>query len=126
MNRAWLEKVQYLLSNASLDKSFWVKTIKYASHLLNRLPTIAIGGKTPLEIWSGGVARDHGSFRAFDCSAYVDVTKDMLDSNMNKLVFLRYKEDLKFYLLWDPKNKEFISSRHVTLNEASMVKLIVS
>jgi len=45
---------------------------------------------------------------------------------VNKLVFLRYKEDLKGYKLCDPKNKEFISSKHVTLNEASMVKPIVS
>ena len=45
---------------------------------------------------------------------------------MNKLVFLRYKADLKGYKLCDPKNKEFISSKHVTLNEASMVKPIVS
>ena len=45
---------------------------------------------------------------------------------MNKLVFLRYNEDLKCYKLWDPKNKEFVSSRHVTLDEASMVKPTVS
>ena len=57
MNHALLEKVRYLLPNTSLDKSFWTKAIVYASHLLNRLLTVAIGGKTPLEIWSGGVAR---------------------------------------------------------------------
>ena len=37
--------------------------IKYASHLLNRVPTTAIGDKTLLEIWSGGAARDHGLLR---------------------------------------------------------------
>ena len=57
MNRVLLEKIWYLLSNASLDKSFWVEAIVYASHLLNRLPTTAIWGKTLLEIWSGGAAR---------------------------------------------------------------------
>jgi len=67
----------------------------YANHLLSRLPMTAIGGKTPLEIWSGGATRDHGSHKVFDCPAYVDVKKDMLDSKVNKLVFLRYKEDLK-------------------------------
>ena len=45
---------------------------------------------------------------------------------MNKLVFLRYKEDLKGYKLWDPKNKELVSSRHVTLDEASIVKPTIS
>ena len=63
-----LEKVRYLLSNVSLDKSFWVEAIVYASHLLNRLLTTVIGGKNPLEIWSGGASRDHGSLRVFDLS----------------------------------------------------------
>ena len=50
VNRALLEKVRYLLSNASLDTSFWAEAIVYASHLLNRLPKTAIGGKISLEI----------------------------------------------------------------------------
>ena len=79
-----------------------------------------------MEIWSGGAARDHSSLRVFDCPAYVDVKKDMLDSKVNKLVFLGYKKDLKGYMLWDPKNKEFVLSRHVTLDEASMVKPTIS
>ena len=98
-----------------------------ASHLLNRLPMTAIGDKTPLEICSGRVARDHSSLRVFCCPAYVDVKKDMLDSEVNKLVFLEYEEDLKgCNKLWDPKNREFVSSRHDTLDEASIVKPIVS
>ena len=93
LNRAFLEKIQYLLSNALLNKLFWAEAIMFASHLLNRLPTTVIGGKTPLEIWSGGAAREHDSLRVFDCPTYVDVKKDMLDSKVNKLVFLEYKED---------------------------------
>jgi len=66
----------------------------------------AIGGKTPLEIWSGETARDRGSLRVFGCPIYVDVKKDMLDTKVNKLVFLRYPKNLKGYKLWDPKNKK--------------------
>jgi len=32
-----------------------------ASHFLNRLPMTVLGGMSPLEIWSGWDARDHGS-----------------------------------------------------------------
>ena len=71
-----------MLPNARLDKSFWAKAIEYASHLLNRLPMSVIGGKTPLEIWSGGAACDYGSIRVFGCPAYVNVKKDMLDSKV--------------------------------------------
>ena len=76
----------------------------YASHLLNRLPKTTIGGKILLEIWSGGAVSDHGSLRVFDCPTYVDVKKKIC-SKANKLVFLRYKEDLKGYKLWDPITK---------------------
>ena len=58
INYALLEKVQYLLSTASLDKSFWAETLAYASHLLKRLSSTAIGGKTLLDIWSGGAAQE--------------------------------------------------------------------
>ena len=50
MNRSLLEKVRCLLSNAQLDKSFWVKALEYATHLRNRLPSTAIRGKISLDI----------------------------------------------------------------------------
>ena len=59
----------------------------------------AIEGKTPLEIWPGEAARDHCSLRVFGCPAYVDVKKDILDSKVNKMIFLGYKEDFKGYKL---------------------------
>jgi len=52
MNIVLLENVWYLLFNASLDKLFWAEGTVYTSHLLNMISTTAIGGKTPLEIWS--------------------------------------------------------------------------
>ena len=58
-----------------------------------------------MEIWSGGATRDHDSLRVFGYPAYDDVKKDMLNFKVNKLVFLRYKKDLKGYKLWDSKNK---------------------
>ena len=50
MNHFLLEKVRYLLSSASLDKSFWVEELVYASHLMNCLSSIAIRGIAPLDI----------------------------------------------------------------------------
>ncbi|KAH9689127.1 hypothetical protein KPL70_015374 [Citrus sinensis] len=44
MNRTLLEKVRCMLSNAGLDKKFWAEAVSYASHLINRLPSTAIGG----------------------------------------------------------------------------------
>ena len=47
MSMTLLEKVRCMLSNAGLFKSLWVETLVYACHLINRLPSSAIGGKTP-------------------------------------------------------------------------------
>ena len=50
LNNIVLEKLWSLLSNAQLDRSFWAEAVVYANHLMNRLSSSAIGGKTPLEI----------------------------------------------------------------------------
>ena len=52
-NRVLLDKIWYLLSNASLDKSFWAEILVYASHFMNRLSSTTIRGKTLLDIWLG-------------------------------------------------------------------------
>jgi len=57
-----LEKVRCMLSNTGISKSFWVEALAYACHLVNRLPSFAIGGKTPPEVWSEKfVAQDYDS-----------------------------------------------------------------
>ncbi|PAM64485.1 hypothetical protein CEJ63_19730, partial [Acinetobacter baumannii] len=45
MNRTLLEKVRCMLSNAGLGKEFWAEAVTYACHLINRLPSTAIGGR---------------------------------------------------------------------------------
>ncbi|KAH9717217.1 hypothetical protein KPL71_021741 [Citrus sinensis] len=73
MNRTLLEKVRCMLSNVGLDKKFWAEAVSYASHLINRLPSAAIRGKTPMEMWSGKHAQDYDSLRIFGCLAYYHV-----------------------------------------------------
>ena len=58
-----LEKVHCMLYNAGLSKNFWVEASAYACYLVNRLPSSAIGRKTPLEVWSRKTAPDYDSLR---------------------------------------------------------------
>jgi len=58
----------------------------YACHLINRLSSSAIGGKTPVEVWSGEPAQD--SPRIFGCPAFYLVKEDKLDPKAKKCVFL--------------------------------------
>ena len=62
-----------MLSNARLDKSFWTEAIVYAYHLINGLSSTTIGGKTPLDIWSGGAAQDYDLLWVFESPAYFSV-----------------------------------------------------
>ena len=64
-NRTLLEKVRCLLSSSVLKKTFWAEALTYSCHLINKLPSAAIGGKTPLEIWSGRAASNYGLLRIF-------------------------------------------------------------
>ena len=70
INCSLLEKARCLLSNARLDKSFWAEAIVYASHLINGLSSTAIGGKTPLEVWSSKATQVYDLLRIFESSAY--------------------------------------------------------
>ncbi|KAH9656595.1 hypothetical protein KPL70_022738 [Citrus sinensis] len=122
MNRTLLEKVRCMLSNASLDKKFWAEVVSYASHLVNRLPSAAIGGKTPMEMWSGKYAQDYDSLRVFGCPAYYHVKDGKLDSRARKAIFVGFKGRVKGFKLWDLEDKRFVCSRDVAFNEASMMK----
>ncbi|KAH9660217.1 hypothetical protein KPL70_024138 [Citrus sinensis] len=122
MNCTLLEKVRCMLSNAGLDKKFWAETVSYASHLVNRLPSAAIGGKTPMEMWSGKHAQDYNSLRVFGCPAYYHVKDGKLDTRARKFIFVGFKGGVKGFKLWDLEDKKFVCSRDVTFDEASMIK----
>ncbi|KAH9750986.1 hypothetical protein KPL71_014098 [Citrus sinensis] len=122
LNRTLLEKVRCMLSNAGLDKKFWAEAVSYVSHLINRLPSAAIGDKTPMEMWSGKHAQDYDSLRIFGCPAYYHVKDGKLDPRAKKAIFVGFKGGVKGFKLWDLEDKKFVCSRDVTFDEVSMMK----
>ena len=111
-----------MLSNAGLDKKFWAEAVSYASHLVNRLPSAAIGGKTPMEMWFGKHAQDYDSLRIFGCPAYYHVKDGKLDPRARKAIFMGFKDGVKGFKLCNLEDKKFVCSRDVTFDEASMIK----
>ena len=79
INRALLEKVRYFLSNASLNKSYWVEILVYASHLINRLSSTSIGGKNRFGTQLGGATQDYSLLWVFKCPAYFGVKYDKVN-----------------------------------------------
>ena len=88
MNRTLLEKVRCMLSNASLGKQFWIEAVMYASHLMNRLPSSALNGKTPFEVWSGKPTNDYDTLHVFGSTAYYHVKESKLDPRAKKALFM--------------------------------------
>ena len=85
-----------------------------------------IGGKTPLEVWSGKVSQDYDSLRVFSCPAYYRSEEDKLDPRTKKCVFVGFKRGINSYKIWDPKDRKFVLSIDVTFDKASMLKPTIS
>ncbi|KAG8367767.1 hypothetical protein BUALT_Bualt16G0107000 [Buddleja alternifolia] len=122
MNRTLLEKIRCLLSNAGLGKEFWAEAVTYACHLVNRLPSTAIDGKTPLEKWFGKPAADYDSLHVFGSAAYYHVKESKLDPRAKKVVFMGITSGIKGYRLWCPETKKIIFSRDVTFDESTVLE----
>ncbi|GJU44747.1 transposable element [Tanacetum coccineum] len=120
MNRTLLEKVRCMLSNAGLGKEFWAEAVTYACHLVNRLPSTAIDGKTPFEKWYGKPATDYDSLHVFGSAAYYHVKESKLDPRAKKALFMGITSGIKGYRLWCPETKKTIFSRDVTFNESAI------
>ena len=97
MNQTLLEKVRCILSNASLGKQFWAEAIMYESHLINRLPSATLSGKTPLEVWSGKLINDYDTLHVFGSTAYYHVKESKLDPRDKKALFMGVTLGVKGY-----------------------------
>lgn len=108
MNQTLLEKVRCMLSNARLGKEFWAEAIAYACHIINCLPSAAIGGKTPLAKWYGKPSTDYDSLHVLGSIAYYHVKKSKLDPRAKKAIFIGITSGVKGYRLWCPETRKVI------------------
>jgi hypothetical protein len=119
MNRTLMEKARCMLSGAGIGQEFWVEAVGTACYLVNRSPSSALGDKTPQEVWtSKEPSLTH--LKVFGCDAYVHVPKEnrsKLDKKAEKCIFIRYKDGLKGYKLWNPEAKKVVYSRDVVFRE---------
>ena len=80
---------------------FWIikkilaEALVYACYLINRLPSSAIGCKTPLEDWLGKAAQDYDSLRVFGYPTYYHVNEDKLDPKSEERCVRRIQERSK-------------------------------
>jgi hypothetical protein len=72
MNWTLLDKVQAMLLDAKLPKSYWYNALQYAAHIHNVTPTCALKDQTPKEAWSSNKP-DVSSLRVFSSQAFIHI-----------------------------------------------------
>jgi hypothetical protein len=106
-----------MLSGAGLGKIFWEEVM--GCYLVNISPSSALDEKNPQEVWYGKKpSLIH--IKVFGCEDYVHVPKENMSKLYNKeekCIFIRYKDGLKSYNLWNPKTKKVVYNRDVVFRE---------
>lgn len=106
-NRHILETTWVLLFGAHIPHHFWVDAVAIAVHLLNKMPSKALGFKTPLQVLSSYVSIPTKMMlppRVLGCVAYVHLHKDQhtkLDPCVVRCIFLGYGSHQKGYRCYD-------------------------
>ncbi|GKD65795.1 retrovirus-related pol polyprotein from transposon TNT 1-94 [Tanacetum coccineum] len=105
-----------MLSNAGSGKEFWAKAVTYTCHLVNRLPSTAIDGKTPFEKWHGKPTSDYESLHVFGSAAYYHVKESKLDPKAKKALFMGITSGIIGYHLWCLETKKTIEEMSPLMN----------
>ena len=124
MNRTLIEMVRCMIHQNTTPLSFWGEALSTAVYIRNRVPSSAIEGKTPYELWFGNIP-DISNLRIFWCDAFVhipDAQRRKLDPKARKCKFVGYSSQQKAYRFWDPIDKKIRTSRDVEFNENSIFR----
>jgi transposase InsO family protein len=101
-NHHILEVTRTLLFQNNVPKVFWSETVLTAVYLINRVPSVVLDFKSPLEIlYEKKINLDH--LKKFGCTSFVQKNRiDKLDFTSIKTIFLGYSTQKKGYKCYDP------------------------
>jgi hypothetical protein len=114
-----LAMARALLIQSHLPPKYWGYAVLHSVYLMNRMPSMAIGGDLPYHKLHNTLP-DLSFLRIFGCLCYVstvDVHRLKLDHRARKCVFLGYKPGTKGYVALDLHSFEIVVSRNVQFEE---------
>jgi hypothetical protein len=101
----------------NVPKKFWSGAVQTATYLINRLSSVILKNKNPMEIICQNKPNTN-HLRIFRCVCFVyQNRKDKLDYTSIKVIFLGYSSKKNEYKYYDPKNQKLHISRDVTFFE---------
>lgn len=107
------------MKESGLPAFLWGETVRHSVYVLNRLPTSALRGKTPYEMWNGEKP-DLSFIRIFGCTAVMKiptVQTKKLDDRGKLVVYLGKEPGTKGNRLYDPATERLHVSRDVVFQE---------
>ena len=121
-NRILLNHVRSMLSESSLNSSFWAEALLTAVYIKNRTPTTSNPTKTPFELFFGK-RPSYKNIKVFGCSAYyLDFhSKSKLDAKARKGIFVGYCLLSLGYRIYDVDKDCIVTSRHVKFDEGEFM-----
>ena len=91
-NRTVMEMARCLMVKKKLPKKFWAEAVHISLYLLNKLPTKAVQGMTPIEAWSE-MKPTVKHFKTFGSICYThiaDAKRSKLDNKAEMGIYLGY------------------------------------
>ena len=110
------------MTRGRVPKNFWLETVNWGVHILNRSLTFAVQNMTPEKAWSGRKP-DMNHFKNFGCISFAhvpDQKKKKLDDKAEKCVFIGVSETSKAYKLFNPSTKKIVTSKDVVFDEENI------
>jgi hypothetical protein len=114
-----MEMARSILKSMSVPGCFWVEAVRHSVHLRNRLPTKAMGFRTPFAGWCGKKPQ-LGHLRVFGCRANVRPGVPhlkKLDDRSPPMVYFGVEDGSKAHRLYNPNTKKIVVSRDVIFEE---------
>lgn len=114
-----MEMARSLLKSMNVPGRLWGEAVRHSVYLLNRLPTKAMGDKTPFEGWWGRKP-NLGYLKVFGCIAHVRVAGShlkKLDDRSKPMVYLGVDEGCKAHRMLDVTGNKIVVSRDIVCEE---------
>ena len=124
--RMIVERMQSMLHNSGLSKSFWAEACNMVNYLVNHSPMKALDNITSYEAWNGSkLSLHHLQHFRYDAYLHVPVAKcTELQVKSRYYTILGYIHNTtKIWRLWDPIQKSIINASNITFDEDSFLAL---